>query len=318
MALLARFTGLSLALLIMLRNAQPMQAQAHWENPHWSHGQAGYDHGGWGYSGPMERRPAGWQQPRFDRPYANAGFDSHWQPQHGPGFVQLPRHGHFHDHEWPHHGQFYPHGRHMDPGSFPGQGEAPLQPRPFPEQEEQAPANPLQPRPIPSPTESTDAQQQPTTDYVYPNPTRPSTPVEDQLVFSRRLQPRPEPEVMDYSKFNFPHPDATNPQILDTKVEDPTAIQPRPIQEQPAGHLEDYTIQPRPAAGNVQRINDAIASIFSDKEYLSPQVVSSSDPKAQAGGGAQIEYIGTRNLFETSPVCAEGTELKAGHCRYKA
>lgn len=95
-------------------------------------------------------------------------------------------------------------------------------------------------------------------------------------------------------------------------------IQPLPQSFGEAGYQKPHeeqgsamTLQPLPTDSTIE---DNIASIFNTHSYLSSNLTEIG--KAQRS--QDPDSIGQRNLFETTPQCKEGMELRGGRCRSKA
>ncbi|XP_032585631.2 sporozoite surface protein 2 isoform X2 [Drosophila mojavensis] len=190
----------------------------------------------------------------------------------------------------------------------PGFTGSPLQPRPkpsgqdLPEPNYLQPGftgNPLQPRPQPggqSPSEHS---------YIQPGFT------------GRPLQPRPEGQANDEFEFQ------TSGTVIPQRSNTANLLQPRP---EVAANGEEfnpsYQNVPEPKSDQRNTVDDNIASIFKTdftfrNQNEGNEAQGSKDPKSKAVI-TQPESIGERNLFDTNPVCPEGTELRSGRCRQKA
>ncbi|EDW10293.1 uncharacterized protein Dmoj_GI18608, isoform C [Drosophila mojavensis] len=185
--------------------------------------------------------------------------------------------------------------------------------------------NPLQPRPQPS------GQDPPEPNYLQPgftgNPLQPrpqpggQSPSEHSYIqpgfTGRPLQPRPEGQANDEFEFQ------TSGTVIPQRSNTANLLQPRP---EVAANGEEfnpsYQNVPEPKSDQRNTVDDNIASIFKTdftfrNQNEGNEAQGSKDPKSKAVI-TQPESIGERNLFDTNPVCPEGTELRSGRCRQKA
>ncbi|XP_002006358.2 sporozoite surface protein 2 isoform X1 [Drosophila mojavensis] len=216
----------------------------------------------------------------------------------------------------------------------PGFTGSPLQPRPkpsgqdLPEPNYLQPGftgNPLQPHPQPGGLDPSH------TDYLQPgftgNPLQPrpqpggQSPSEHSYIqpgfTGRPLQPRPEGQANDEFEFQ------TSGTVIPQRSNTANLLQPRP---EVAANGEEfnpsYQNVPEPKSDQRNTVDDNIASIFKTdftfrNQNEGNEAQGSKDPKSKAVI-TQPESIGERNLFDTNPVCPEGTELRSGRCRQKA
>lgn len=125
------------------------------------------------------------------------------------------------------------------------------------------------------------------------------------------IQPRPgNNDEDDFSQFNF---------------QTPNTLQPRPGQIPEAGGASSV-IQPIPGqTSSRDNVGSNLGDLFNTQDYLSPELSqgaaaragSERDPKSEAEE-VRPESVNQRNLFETDPICTNGTERMAGRCRKKA
>ncbi|XP_017027778.1 uncharacterized protein Gbp2 [Drosophila kikkawai] len=128
---------------------------------------------------------------------------------------------------------------------------------------------------------------------------------------SNPIQPRPgNNEEDDFSQFNF---------------QTPNSLQPRPGQNPEAGEASSV-IQPIPGQTSTRdNVANNLGDLFNTQDYLSPELSqgvgsrsgSERDPKSETEE-ARPESVNQRNLFDTDPICTNGTERMAGRCRKKA
>lgn len=105
---------------------------------------------------------------------------------------------------------------------------------------------------------------------------------------------------------------------VETQLANTHRIQPIPHVYEDAGLQQSnaeqggITIRPTPATDS--NIDDTISSIFNTHSYMSPNLTE----QGIVQGSKNPESIGERNLFETSPQCKAGMEVRGGRCRQKA
>ncbi|XP_033233895.1 glutenin, high molecular weight subunit PW212 isoform X2 [Drosophila pseudoobscura] len=120
------------------------------------------------------------------------------------------------------------------------------------------------------------------------------------------IQPRPGTDGEDFSQFHF---------------QTPNTVQPRPGQGQEQSGHGGSTIQPRPGGGSSPTDDgDALKDIFNTHDFLSPSLNQGGghrDPKSETED-AVPSSVNQRNLFNTDPICTDGTVLMAGRCRKAA
>ncbi|KAH8375476.1 hypothetical protein KR200_008682 [Drosophila serrata] len=264
-------------------------------------------------TGPNRGQP-GFQQPEGDfnarQPDSNE-LPTYSRPGHSPGgFQQQPGSGENTLQPRPGSGQSPiggVGGGFQQPGRQPGSSSNPLQPRPGNNNEDdysqfnfQTP-NTLQPRPGQGPGQSP----------VGGGGSGFQQPGRQSGSSSNPLQPRPgNNDEDDFSQFNF---------------QTPNTLQPRPGQDQ-AGGGASSVIQPIPGQTSTRdNVDKNLGDLFNTQEYLSPELSqgvgsrsgSDRDPKSETEE-ALPESVNQRNLFNTDPICTNGTERMAGRCRKQA
>lgn len=169
-----------------------------------------------------------------------------------------------------------------------------------------------------------------------PQPSHPGQTVPDTTGFQQpaigqqsgsAIQPRPnESADHGWQSGNPAQPSLDNSSNVEIQQPNTEPIQPLPQSFGEAGYQKPneeqgsgMTLQPLPVRGSAHQpvdstIDDNIASIFNTHSYMAPNLTEIG--KAQRS--QDPDSIGQRNLFETTPQCKDGMELRGGRCRNKA